>query len=76
MKTNKVVAGRHTSIEEIPKTSEQIETLNGLLNSIITTIQDQNKVNSALTVRVLSLEAKITLLNGRLETAKALGLGY
>jgi F0F1-type ATP synthase delta subunit len=76
MKTKKVVEGRLTSIEEIPKTSEQIDTLNGLLNSIITTIQDQNKVNSALTVRVLSLEAKITLLNGRLETAKALGLGY
>jgi len=76
MRTKKELAVRHSSIESIPNTSEQIEVLNDLLHSIIVTIQDQTKVNSALTVRVISLEAKIMLLHGRLETAKALGVGY
>ncbi len=76
MKTKKELAIRRTSVEKVPTSSKQIETLNDLLHSIIVTIQDQTKVNSALTIRVLSLEAKIVLLHGRLETAKALGLGY
>lgn len=76
MKTKTELAVRHKSIENIPKNSEQVEVLNDLIHSIIVTVQDQSKVNSALTMRVLSLEAKVMLLHGRLETAKVLGLGY
>lgn len=76
MKTKKKLAVRHTSIHEIPTESKQFDKINNLLNSMIVTIQDQSKVNSALTIRVFSLEAKIMLLHGRLETARALGLGY
>ena len=76
MKTKKELAGRQTPLATVPDTSKQVEVLNDLLHSIIITIQDQTKVNSALTVRVISLEAKIMLLHGRLETAKALGVGY
>jgi hypothetical protein len=76
MKTKKELAVRHSSVEDLPKSPEQLAVLNDLLHSIIITIQDQTKVNSALTVRVISLEAKIMLLHGRLETAKALGVGY
>ena len=76
MKTKKELAIRHKPIESIPNSSQQIDTLNDMLHSIIVTVQDQTKVNSALTIRVLSLEAKVMLLHGRLETAKVLGLGY
>lgn len=76
MKTKTAPEGRHKPIENLPNTAEQVAVLNDLLHSIIVTIRDQTKVNSALTVRVISLEAKIMLLHGRLETAKALGVGY
>jgi len=76
MKTKKELAVRHASIHEIPTESKQFDKINNLLKSMIVTIQDQSKVNAALTIRVFLLEAKILLLHGRLETAKALGLGY
>jgi hypothetical protein len=76
MKTKTELTVRHKPIQNIPASSEQVEVLNDLLHSIIVVVQDQSKVNSALAVRVLSLEAKVMLLHGRLEIAKALGVGY
>jgi hypothetical protein len=70
---NKLVSASHAPTEIMPDNLKQIAELNGLLSSVITTIQGQTDVNSALTIRVLSLENKITQLDGRLQRAERSG---
>jgi hypothetical protein len=64
---NKVASARPVAAKTMPDSRRQIYELNGLLSSVITTIQGQMEVNAALTVRLLALETKITQLDGQLQ---------
>ena len=70
---NELVSDHRVPPETMSDNPKQIAELNGLLSSGITTIQGQMDVNSALALRLLSLENKITLLDGRLQRAERPG---
>jgi hypothetical protein len=71
----KTVPVRTPSNGNMPESSRQLETLGSLLNSVIINLQGQTDVNSALTQRVLALEAKVARVGGGTQNSKRASAG-